>query len=375
MLRPKRLIAARPASAPDPSAANPLRAWQRAFCDYTLTRGLSEATARLRERALNDFIRWGDERGLRHPAEVTRPVLQRYQRHLYLYRKANGQPLAHTTQITMLFPLVAFFKWLTREGHILSNPAADLDLPKPPRQLPRHLLSVAEVEQVINRPDTHTLSGVRDRAMLEVLYSSGIRRGEMVRLKLYEIDVERGTLMVRLGKGHKDRLVPLGERACAWVRRYCLEVRPELLAGDTDVMFLTDYGEPFEKGRLSELVANYLRGAGIAHGACHALRHACATHMLEGGADIRYIQAILGHSELSTTQIYTHVAIAKLQAVHALTHPARLERVQRAKTGDDIPTPAPDVIDATAALLEVLAMEDDDGQARVAPNHQAGTAG
>ncbi len=152
----------------------------------------------------------------------------------------------------------------------------------------------------------------------------------MVRLKLYEIDVERGTLMVRLGKGHKDRLVPLGERACAWVRRYCLEVRPELLAGDTDVMFLTDYGEPFEKGRLSELVANYLRGAGIAHGACHALRHACATHMLEGGADIRYIQAILGHSELSTTQIYTHVAIAKLQAVHALTHPARLERVQDA---------------------------------------------
>ncbi len=89
MLRPKRLIAARPASAPDPSAANPLRAWQRAFCDYTLTRGLSEATARLRERALNDFIRWGDERGLRHPAEVTRPVLQRYQRHLYLYRKSQ----------------------------------------------------------------------------------------------------------------------------------------------------------------------------------------------------------------------------------------------------------------------------------------------
>jgi integrase/recombinase XerD len=286
MLRPKKRGAV-PVARPDPSAANPLHGWRQSFCEGIVTSGLSEQTARIRQRALASFIRWADERGLTHPGEITRPILQRYQRHLYLYRTTKGRPLAPTTQITQLQSLVAFFKWLTREGHILSNPAADLDLPRPPRQLPRHLLSVAEVQHVINQPDVATLAGLRDRAVLEVLYSSGIRRGELVRLKLYEVDITRGTLMVRLGKGSKDRFIPLGARACAWVARYLDEVRPELLGPDNDVLFLTDYGEPFEKGRLSELAARYLRAAGIAHGACHALRHAMATHMLEGGADRR----------------------------------------------------------------------------------------
>lgn len=356
MLRDKQRSGVRAAKL-DPSAGNPLHGWKRAFCDYTTARGLSEHTARVRAVALVYFIRWADERGIRHPAQVTRPILQRYQRHLYLYRTAQGKPLAHTTQATRLLPLVAWFKWLTREGHILSNPAADLDLPKPPRQLPKHLLSIEQVQTVINQPDTQTLAGLRDRAILEVLYSSGIRRSELIRLKLYEVDTERGTLMIRQGKGRRDRFIPLGARACAWVSRYLLEVRPELIAAEADVLFLTDYGEPFEKNRLSDLVSRYMRAAGIAHGACHAFRHAMATHMLEGGADIRYIQAMLGHSELSTTQIYTHVAIGKLQAVHALTHPARLERMPKPQS-DANPQAAAN--DAATALLEALAGEDED---------------
>jgi integrase/recombinase XerD len=311
---------------PDESAANPLHAWARAFCEWTLTSGLSPATARMRQLGLALFIKWAHERGLRHPTEVTRPALQHYQRHLYLARKRNGEPLAYTTQATRLYPVIAFFKWLTREGHILSNPAADLDLPQPARQLPKHLMSVSQVESVINGTPVHTLQGVRDRAMLEVLYSSGIRRSELIRLKHLHVDTERGTLMVRSGKGRKDRLVPLGERACAWVRRYVREVRPALLGTDLETMFLTDYGEPFEKNRLSDLVKGYMLQAGIAQGNCHAFRHAMATHMLEGGADIRHIQIILGHSQLSTTDIYTHVAIEQLKAVHALTHPARVVR-------------------------------------------------
>lgn len=355
MLRKKHSPGAQP-KAPHPSSSNPLHVFRREFCEWTVTRGLSEHTARLREIALGYFIRWADERGLNHPGEVSRPVLQRYQRHLYLYRTAKGQPLAHTSQAARLSPVVAWFKWLTREGHILSNPAADLDLPRAPRQLPRVLMSIGDVEGVINRPDTGTLKGLRDRAMLEVLYSSGIRRSEMMRLKLYEVDTERGTLMVRQGKGQRDRLIPLGARACAWVHRYCLEVRPELLGCDSDSLFLTDYGEPFGKDRLSDLVRGYMRAAGIAHGACHALRHAMATHMLEGGADIRYIQAMLGHTKLETTQIYTHVAIEQLKAVHALTHPARLERVKAV----DKANPGPEANDAAAALLEALAQEDDE---------------
>lgn len=355
MLRPKRRGAAQGAR-PEPSAANPLHGWKRAFCEYTVVCGLSPSTARMREVALTFFIRWADERGLKHPAEVTRPILQRYQRYLYLYRTAQGKPLAYTSQSSRLLPLVAFFKWLTREGHILSNPAADLDLPKPPRQLPKHLLTIEQVEGVINQPDTRTPEGLRDRAILEVLYSSGVRRSELVRLKLYEVDTVRGTLMVRQGKGRKDRFIPLGARACAWVARYLNEVRAQLLAADTDILFLTAWGEPFEKGRLSELVSGYMRAAGIAHGSCHAFRHAMATHMLEAGADIRFIQVMLGHSDLNTTQIYTHVAIDRLKAVHALTHPARLERTRR----EDDATPGPGADRGAEALLVALAGEAED---------------
>src|SRR5688500_3661114 len=128
---------------------NPLRAWQRAFCEWTMTRGLSPATARSREWNLGFFIAWADERGLRHPGEITRPILQRYQRYLYLYRTAAGKPLAVSTQHTRVEPVIAFFKWLTREGHILSNPATELELPPRPVQLPRLLLSVAQVHALI----------------------------------------------------------------------------------------------------------------------------------------------------------------------------------------------------------------------------------
>ncbi len=358
MLRPKRVTPRRPGP-PPPSAANPLHGYKDSFCEWTRVTGLSEQTARMRQWALDHFIAWIDERGLRHPAEVTRPILQRYQRHLYLLRKKDGQPLAWSSQVNRLTPVVAFFKWLTREGHLLTNPAADLDLPKAPHRLPQHLLSVEQVSQVLNQPDTDTLGGLRDRAILETLYSSGIRRSELVHLKITEVDTERGTLMVRQGKGGKDRLVPLGQRACAWVSRYSLEVRPELLAGDTLVLFLNDWALPFEPHQLSALARRYMQAAGLNQGSCHALRHACATHMLDGGADIRYIQALLGHSELTTTQIYTHVAIDKLKAVHALTHPARLERLKP----EDGPSPGPEANDATAGLLEALANERDEEEA------------
>lgn len=343
----------------DPSAANPLHAWAASFCEWTVVRGLAASTAYTRERGLQGFIQWVDERGIRHPGEVTRPVLQRYQRHLYLHRKKDGQALTLGTQHSRLMSVVAFFKWLTREGHILSNPAADLDIAKPRLQLPRLLLSVQDVQNVLNAiptgevshpshpSDAHsgtTLRGIRDRAMLEVLYSSGLRKGELMRLALGEIDTARGTVLVRLGKGGKDRLVPLGERACAWVQRYLLEVRPQLLVMDTQAVFLSDWGEPWESDRLFRVVRGYLRNAGIEGGNCHAFRHAMATHMLDGGADIRHIQRMLGHSQLNTTEIYTHVAIGQLKAVHALTHPAKMHRVatdEATAATPDTPAAAP----------------------------------
>ena len=332
-------------SRPDPAAANPLHNYRRAFHEWAAACGYSMNTVHTRDRSITRFIRWCDERGITRPADISRAVLERYQRHLFLSRKTDGAPLSLATQQSLLNPLRVFFKWLAREHHILYNPASELILPRQPRQLPKVLLSVQDVEAVLNEPDVSTAWGIRDRAILETLYSTGIRRMELTRLTLYDVDLAQGTVMVRLGKGGKDRLIPIGRRACAWVARYVAEVRPELaIRSDQLALFLTDYGEAFEKNRLGDLVRRYLRHAGVNQGACHVFRHAMATHMLENGADIRFIQAMLGHSELSTTQIYTQVSIGKLKEIHAATHPARLHK---ANTGSADTAVAADTAEAS----------------------------
>ena len=358
---------------PTPSSDhNALHAYRRAFVEWSEVVGLSIHTAKQRDRAVGVFIDWCDERALNQVGDITRPILQRYQRHLYHYRKSNGQALAYGSQVSLLQALRAFFRWATVEGHLLYNPAADLVLPRLSRQLPKVILSIAQVESILAEPDTTTLMGLRNRAILETLYSTGIRRSELMKLTLFDVDPIRGTLMVRQGKGRKDRLLPLGERACAWVEKYRQQVRPELMANhDHGYLFVTDYGEPYLKNRLGDMVRRYLRAAGIAHGACHTFRHAMATHMLEGGADIRYIQMMLGHSELSTTEIYTHVSIEKLRQVHAATHPAKLVRTphetpnvtqaaQAAQNASDDANLIGNVADAVATLLSTLANESDE---------------
>jgi integrase/recombinase XerD len=305
-----------------------LLAYQAAFHEWEAVTGYSARTIGQQRFAIARFIAWCGERGLERPQDITRPILERYQRAVYYHRKPNGQPLGVSSQLNMLLPLQAWFKWLTRQNHLLYNPAADLDLPRKPKSLPKGLLTVAEIEDVLRQADPATPAGLRVRAMLEVLYSTGIRRMELAGLKLHDVDTERGALMVRLGKGAKDRLVPLGARACAWVARYRDEIRPLLAAGhDDQTLFLDDDGQAFEAGRLGGLVKRHLQMAGIAQpGACHLFRHACATHMLENGADIRFIQAMLGHEKLTTTQIYAQVSLTKLKEIHDATHPARLHR-------------------------------------------------
>jgi integrase/recombinase XerD len=319
--------------APEAAQTSGLYPYLLAFLEWSAARAYSPRTTALRADQLKRFLRWCAERGLERPQDITRPILERYRRHLYHYRKTNGEPLSFATQQQRLLPLRAFFKWLARENYILSNPASELELPRLPRRLPAQVLSAEEIEAVLAQTRQQGECGVRDRAILETLYSTGIRRAELVNLRLYDIDLKNGTLFVRQGKGQKDRYVPLGARAGHWISRYLEEVRPALLSGpDAGYLYLHEFGEPFEKNRLTDLVKRYLRAAGIDKpGACHLFRHAMATQMLANGADIRFIQAILGHAQLSTTEIYTHVSIGKLQEIHALTHPAEQElRRQRA---------------------------------------------
>lgn len=188
---------------------------------------------------------------------------------------------------------------------------------------------------MLDGPDVMTPRGLRDRAILETFYSTGLRRMELVRLTLGDLDTERAVLVVRQGKGKKDRTVPIGQRALLWVSKYLEEVRPELVkrAGCYQ-LFVTIHGDEFCATQMSKLVKGYIDRAGINKvGSCHLFRHSMATEMLEGGADVRFIQEMLGHENLETTQIYTRVSIRKLQEVHTQTHPARNERPPAGHSG------------------------------------------
>lgn len=320
----------------NPTDPQGMAAWMRRYLEHQTTLGLA---AHSLERIRGDLMRfgvWCEERGLMRPPELTVPILERYQRYLFYYRKKDGAPLSAATQVRELARLKHWCRWLVRQRGLLSNPAADLEMPRVSRRNVPRVLTPAEVETILAQPDVQTPTGLRDRAILEVLYSTGIRRMELANLTVFDVQWTRGTVFVRQGKGRKDRLVPIGERAMAWVRTYLDEARPTLAADPSETtLFLSTDGQRLHLNTLTVLARRMVRQAGIVKaGACHLFRHAAATFMLENGADIRYIQAMLGHADIGTTQVYTHVSIEKLRAIHAATHPgAKLE--QRGEDRDD----------------------------------------
>jgi integrase/recombinase XerD len=296
-----------------------------------LARRFAASTVRSRRRDLAHFAAWCGLRGLTHPGELTLPILERYRQALYEARKADGHPLGWGAQAQKLVAVKQFLRWATRMKHVPFDAGAALELPRRPQHLPRTVLSISEVEQVLAQPDLAGPMGVRDRAILETLYSTGMRRLELLQLTLPDVDAGRGVVFIREGKGRKDRVVPIGERALEWIERYRCDVRPRLVVEpDPGTVFLTSRGRPVRSNRLTELVHHYVGQAGVGKtGSCHVFRHTMATLMLEGGADVRYIQAMLGHAQLSTTELYTRVSITALKAVHQRTHPAHRTRAER----------------------------------------------
>lgn len=309
------------------------------YLQWMATTNYAAGTIRDRLVHLGYFFTWCEERGLTKPHEITKPIIERYQRYLFHYRKIrDGKPLPVRTQHARLVPIRTFFKWLAKNNHILYNPASDIEMPRTEFRLPRQILAAAEAEMIINVPDVKETLGLRDRAILETFYSTGIRRAELANLSIYDLDAERGALMIRQGKGGKDRMIPIGDRAIQWVQKYLYEVRPRLVIfPDQGTLFLTGRGEPFNKDSLTVLVRDYVKRSGCGKkGACHLFRHTMATLMLENGADLRSIQEMLGHAHLTTTQIYTQVSIRRLKEVHNLTHPANMEPTKAAEVRREI---------------------------------------
>jgi integrase/recombinase XerD len=316
----------------DRSTPDAMALWRDDYLRNLRARNYAQDTLTNRERILNFFMLWAAQRELTRATQITRPILEAYQLGLSKYTKANGKRLSWRTQGNMLTCLKGWFRWMTRQNVIMHNPASELEMPRAEHRLPTAGLSLSQMAALLAVPNVADPLGIRDRAMLEVFYSCGLRRTELCRLEVTDFSAERRTLLVRQGKGHKDRMVPVGEQAVEWIEKYLLIVRPRLcLDTRTQALFLTCYGGPFNPDVVSRMMASWMKEAGLQGlGCCHLLRHTCATHMLEGGADIRFIQQLLGHANLETTSIYTQVSIRQLQDVHARCHPSgRLANVTK----------------------------------------------
>lgn len=318
-------------------ARDSLRATMLGYLEALQVRQYSATTVDSRARDFRLFVAWCEERALTKPGEVTKRILERYQRHLFYFRKANGQPLSVERQHVLLVQLRMYFRWLCRENFLPANPASEVELPRQPVRLPRDTLTMSQVEQLLAVPNVETLVGLRDRALLELLWATGLRRAEAAKLSLYDVGFEKGTVFVREGKGKKDRVVPLPQRTAEWLERYLRDVRPRLASlEDEGAFFLSEAGGRLSPGTVTQLVRALLRKSGFqGRGSSHLLRHACATQMLEGGADVRFVQELLGHASLETTQVYTRVTISKLKEVYEACHPAARASVAATATVDN----------------------------------------
>jgi len=254
--------------------------------------------------------------------EATAETFNSYQAWLLNYTSRFNRPLGINTQLNILCALKVFYTFLHESGHLLHNPAAKLRLPKERKSLPTAILTAAEARRLLKQPNLNTVSGFRDRTMLEVLYSCGLRISELRHLKEEDFDSFNRTLAVREGKGDKDRLVPIGETACRYLSDYIAQVRPMLLKEEREILFLNRFGGMFGVSGICKKLKGYTKAAKIEKTiTVHSFRHTLATSMLQRGAELRHIQAILGHDYLHTTERYTRIVQTELKRVQAKHHP------------------------------------------------------
>ncbi|WP_153145098.1 site-specific tyrosine recombinase XerD [Dechloromonas sp. H13] len=286
------------------------------FCDALwLEDGLAKATLDSYRSDLGRLALWLAEQGQEPLLDLRETTLAAFIAHLSRQTRASSQARYLST-------LRRFYRWQLARGRLVADPTLQLANPTRPSRLPK-VMSEKQVDSLLAAPDVDSVLGLRDRAMIETLYATGLRVSELVNLKIHEIGFNEGVLRA-FGKGSKERLVPLGELAIDWLRRYLDEARPEILKGrQSDTLFVTARGGAMTRQAFWQLIKRYAATAGIAPEKLspHVLRHAFATHLLNHGADLRVVQLLLGHADISTTQIYTHVARERLKSLHAVHHP------------------------------------------------------
>ena len=339
-----------PAAAPPDVAAvtgPTLQAMLPVYVEAMQVRNYAGPTIETQRMLMRWFAAYAEERGVLHLRAVTRSLVERYQKHLYTLRvRIGGGPrcyergvgtlraLSIAGQHGRLWAVVRFFRWCVRAGHLEHSPAGCIELPRLPKKLPKPALTVAEVERIVAMPNLDTPAGLRDRAMLEVFYATGIRRSELTALELHDIDRDREVVRVRQGKGGKGRVVPISTRALRWLDRYLAEVwaHERAVMEHRRLFVIVDCrkkrhnGQPLAAAIVTRIMGGYLVASGVAKpGACHIFRHTAATLMMENGADIRVIQDFLGHSEIKTTGIYTNVSFKFLKEQHTRCHPSAME--------------------------------------------------
>jgi integrase/recombinase XerD len=290
-------------------------------------------------RLLQKFF---DETKIADVQAVTSATLHDFQRWLFHLPTWKGTMRAVASQNRALSGVSGFFAFLHEEGILARNPAEKLTLAREPETLPRNVLTPQEARKIIEQPDTKTVLGYRDRAILETLYATGLRKSELMHLTLADVNLEEELLRINGGKGAKDRVSPLTQVACSFLENYIKGIRPVLLAGKTsdggpacNALFISLRGQPISKNTLAALVEKYARLAKVKkHVTCHLWRHSCATHLVKNKANLRHVQEILGHRSLATTERYLHLTITDLKEAHRKHHPREIGGRAQALAGD-----------------------------------------
>lgn len=305
-----------------------LEAYAEKFKEYLLVLNYSTRSIEIYGYYVRQFFKYMGEMGLTDLAGLNPADIRDYQTHLWEKASERGRPYSASAQNNALQGVRVLFRVMKGEGYLTSDPTKDIPRARLPKRLPRSVLTQGEMRKLLNAPNVHTVLGYRDRALMELMYSTGLRRSEVEALKVEEVDFEGGYVRVNNGKGNKDRVVPLGRIAQKYLENYLKVIRPKLEKDPQERgLFLGQYGNPLTDDVIWRMVKQYGRKAKITKNVSpHTFRHTCATLMMKNKANLRHIQELLGHSSLLSTQVYTSVSIADLKEAHRKYHPRERER-------------------------------------------------